>query len=110
MFKSVSPKLNVNEMEESILKFWNDEEIFKKSTENRKGGREYIFFEGPPTANGKPGVHHVLARSFKEDLGLADAVKGISVDVEEFRKAGDMKSWREIDTQLREALNAGRVQ
>ncbi len=66
MFKPVSPKLNVNEMEESVLKFWNDEDIFKKSTENRKGGREYIFFEGPPTANGKPGVHHVLARSFKD--------------------------------------------
>ena len=66
MFKPVSPKLNVNEMEEAVLKFWNDEDIFRKSTENRKGGREYIFFEGPPTANGKPGVHHVLARSFKD--------------------------------------------
>ena len=66
MFKPVSPKLNVNEMEEAVLKFWNDEEIFRKSTENRKGGKEYIFFEGPPTANGKPGVHHVLARSFKD--------------------------------------------
>ncbi len=66
MFKPVSPKLNVNEMEESVLKFWNDEKIFEKSTENRKGGKEYIFFEGPPTANGKPGVHHVLARSFKD--------------------------------------------
>ena len=66
MFRPVSPKLNVNEMEEAILKFWNDEEIFRKSTENRKGGKEYIFFEGPPTANGKPGVHHVLARSFKD--------------------------------------------
>ena len=51
MFKPVSPKLNVNEMEEGILKFWKDEDIFKRSTENRKGGREYVFYEGPPTAN-----------------------------------------------------------
>ena len=50
MFKPVSPKLNVNEMEEAVLKFWNDEEIFRKSTENRKGGREYIFFEGFPVS------------------------------------------------------------
>lgn len=66
MFKPVSAKFDVNEMEESILKFWKENDIFKKSTENRKGGREYIFFEGPPTANGKPGVHHVLARSYKD--------------------------------------------
>ena len=44
MFKPVSSKLNVNEMEESVLKFWNDEKIFEKSTENRKGDKEYIFF------------------------------------------------------------------
>ena len=66
MFKPVSAKLNVNEMEEGVLKFWKDADIFKKSTENREGGKEYVFFEGPPTANGKPGVHHVLSRSFKD--------------------------------------------
>lgn len=66
MFKPVSPKLNVNEMEEGILKFWKDEDIFRRSTENRKGGREYVFYEGPPTANGKPGVHHVISRSVKD--------------------------------------------
>ena len=66
MFKPVSPKLNVNEMEEGILKFWKDEDIFKRSTENRKGGREYVFYEGPPTANGRPGVHHVISRSVKD--------------------------------------------
>ncbi len=66
MFKPVSPKLNVNKMEEAILQFWKDENIFQKSTDIRKGGPEYVFFEGPPTANGKPGVHHVISRSIKD--------------------------------------------
>ncbi len=66
MFKPVSAKLNVNEMEEGILKYWKEKDIFQKSTDNRAGKKEYIFFEGPPTANGKPGVHHVLSRSFKD--------------------------------------------
>lgn len=66
MFKPVSPKFNANEMEEGILKFWRDEDIFKRSTANREGGQEYVFYEGPPTANGKPGVHHVISRSVKD--------------------------------------------
>ncbi|MBR6090477.1 MAG: isoleucine--tRNA ligase, partial [Anaerolineaceae bacterium] len=84
MFKPVSSRLNVNEMEESILKFWNDEKIFEKSTENRKGGKEYIFFEGPPTANGKPGVHHVLARSFKDIILRYRTMQGCHIS----RKGG----------------------
>lgn len=66
MFKSVSSKLNVNEMELSVLKFWEENDIFKKSVEQRKGGENYVFYEGPPTANGLPGVHHILARVFKD--------------------------------------------
>ena len=66
MFKPVSPKLNVNEMEEGILKFWKDQDIFHKSTAVRKGGPKFVFYEGPPTANGKPGVHHVISRSIKD--------------------------------------------
>lgn len=66
MFKPVSPKLNVNEMEEGILRFWKDQDIFHKSTAVRKGGPKFVFYEGPPTANGKPGVHHVISRSIKD--------------------------------------------
>ena len=51
MFKPVSPKLNVTSMEENVLKFWKQAEIFKKTVEQRKGGPEYVFYEGPPTAN-----------------------------------------------------------
>jgi len=66
MFKPVSSKLNVNEMELSILEYWKTEDVFKRSVENRNGKPEYVFYEGPPTANGLPGVHHVLARAFKD--------------------------------------------
>ncbi|MGW8250203.1 MAG: class I tRNA ligase family protein, partial [Anaerolineales bacterium] len=65
MFKPVSPKLNLNLMEEEVLRFWKRERIFEKTGARREGSQEYVFYEGPPTANGKPGVHHVLARAFK---------------------------------------------
>jgi hypothetical protein len=70
MFKPVSSKLSVTSMEENVLKFWKQSEIFKKTVEQRQGAPEYVFYEGPPTANGKPGVHHVLARAFKDMFPL----------------------------------------
>jgi len=66
MFRPVSPKLNVNLMEEAVLRFWKAHDIFRESGLKREGGPEFVFYEGPPTANGRPGVHHVLARAFKD--------------------------------------------
>jgi isoleucyl-tRNA synthetase len=66
MFKPVSSKLNITQIEETILRMWKIRHIFKKSEEKRRGRPEYVFYEGPPTANGIPGVHHVLARAFKD--------------------------------------------
>lgn len=66
MFKPVSPKLNITQVEESILRTWKIRHIFEKCEEQRRGSPEYVFYEGPPTANGIPGVHHVLARAFKD--------------------------------------------
>ncbi|NWG07938.1 MAG: isoleucine--tRNA ligase [Chloroflexi bacterium] len=79
MFKPVSPKLNVTSMEEGVLKFWKQREIFKKTVEQRVGGPEYVFYEGPPTANGKPGVHHVLARAFKDMFPRYKIMRGYHV-------------------------------
>ena len=79
MFKSISPKLNVTSMEENVLKFWKQHEIFKKTVEQRVGGPEYVFYEGPPTANGKPGVHHVLARAFKDMFPRYKIMRGFHV-------------------------------
>ena len=77
MFKPVSPKLHVTSMEENVLKLWKQAEIFKKTVEQRDGGPEYVFYEGPPTANGKPGVHHVLARAFKDMFPRYKIMRGL---------------------------------
>jgi isoleucyl-tRNA synthetase len=66
MFQPVSPKLNVTLMEEGVGRFWKMHDIFHQSDKLREGAQEYVFYEGPPTANGKPGVHHILARAFKD--------------------------------------------
>ena len=79
MFKPVSSKLNVTSMEEGVLKFWKQAEIFKKTVEQREGAPEYVFYEGPPTANGKPGVHHVLARVFKDMFPRYKIMRGYHV-------------------------------
>jgi len=79
MFKSVSSKLNVPSMEENILKMWKKQGVFKKTVEQRKGKPEYVFYEGPPTANGRPGVHHVLARAFKDMFPRYKIMRGYHV-------------------------------
>ncbi len=79
MFKPISPKLNVTLMEEGVLRFWKSQDIFQKSLATREGGPEYVFFEGPPTANGKPGVHHVLARAFKDIFPRYKTMNGYHV-------------------------------
>ncbi len=79
MFKSVSPKLNVIALEEAVLKFWKTRQIFEKTVVQRKGGPEYVFYEGPPTANGKPGVHHVEAHAFKDIFPRYKIMNGFHV-------------------------------
>ena len=79
MFKPVSPKLDAIQMEEKILAYWKDHDIFHQSMKIREGGKEYVFFEGPPTANGKPGVHHVLARAFKDIFPRYKTMQGYHV-------------------------------
>ena len=60
MFKKVEPTMNFAPIEEKILDFWNKEQVFEKSIENRKDAPNYVFYEGPPTANGMPHAGHVL--------------------------------------------------
>jgi len=66
-------------MEEKVLRHWQRQDIFHKSLDQRNGGSEYIFYEGPPTANGKPGVHHVLARAFKDIFPRYKTMQGFHV-------------------------------
>ena len=84
MFREVSARVNVIQLEEDILRFWKEQRIFEKSIEIRKGGPLYVFYEGPPGANGSPGVHHVLARLYKDVVCRYWTMKGYHVP----RKAG----------------------
>jgi isoleucyl-tRNA synthetase len=79
MFKSVNARLDVPSMEDNVLKMWKKQDIFKKTVEQRKGKPEYVFYEGPPTANGRPGVHHVLARAFKDMFPRYKTMRGFHV-------------------------------
>jgi isoleucyl-tRNA synthetase len=80
MFKPVSSRLNIPVEEEAQLRFWKANDIFKKSSDERKDRPPFVIFEGPPTANGKPGVHHVLARAFKDMFPRYKTMQGYFVD------------------------------
>lgn len=76
MFKPVSSKFNFPKMEEEILRFWQKNSIFQKSIVIRQGKPRFTLYEGPPTANGNPGIHHVLARVFKDVIPRYKVMKG----------------------------------
>lgn len=67
-------------MEEDVLHFWKANDIFKKSSDERKDRQPFVIYEGPPTANGKPGIHHVLARAFKDMFPRYKTMNGFYVD------------------------------
>ena len=77
-------QLNLNDVAENVSKFWKHNETFKKSVETRQGNPEYVFYEGPPSANGMPGIHHVMARALKDIFCRYQTQNGKQV----FRKAG----------------------
>lgn len=66
MFKAVNAQVDIQKLERDQLNFWKLNRIFERTMEEREGGPNYVFYEGPPTANGRPGTHHVLARAFKD--------------------------------------------
>lgn len=84
MYEKVSTNLNFVEREKKIEQFWKDNDIFRKSMENRKEGETYTFYDGPPTANGKPHIGHVLTRVIKDMIPRYRTMKGYMVP----RKAG----------------------
>lgn len=82
-FKTLSQDL-VDEREQRVVKYWQDIDLLKRSVETREGQEDFVFYEGPPTANGKPGIHHVMARTLKDMTCRYKTMQGYRVN----RKAG----------------------
>ena len=82
-FKPLSD-CSVAETEKQLADFWQEQDILNQSIENRKDNQPFVFFEGPPTANGRPGIHHVLARTLKDTVTKHKVMQGYKV----VRKAG----------------------
>ena len=83
-FKEVKTKSSVTEREEDVLNYWKEKNIPERSISEKEGDPQFIFYEGPPTANGKPGIHHVLSRTLKDTVCRYKTMKGYQVK----RKAG----------------------
>ena len=84
MYQKVSTDMNFAQREEEVIKFWRDEDIFKKTVKLREGAPAFTFFDGPPTANGKPHIGHVETRAIKDIIPRYRTMKGYDV----LRKAG----------------------
>ena len=77
-------QLNLSDVNKEMLKVWDEKDVFKRSLESREGDPPFVFYEGPPSANGMPGIHHVIARSIKDIFCRYKTMKGFLVN----RKAG----------------------
>ncbi|PKO23395.1 MAG: isoleucine--tRNA ligase, partial [Chloroflexi bacterium HGW-Chloroflexi-1] len=83
-FQPVSPQVDLPAMEQGVLRFWKEADVFRKTMAQTADGPRYVFYEGPPTANGRPGIHHVLARVFKDIFPRYKTMRGYYV----LRKGG----------------------
>ena len=84
MYKKVEANLNFVDRERQVEEFWKEHDIFKKSIEQRDGAPSFTFYDGPPTANGKPHIGHVLTRVIKDMIPRFQTMKGHKIR----RKAG----------------------
>jgi len=101
MFRQVDAKVNFPQLEDSILRFWKEQRIFDKSLEAKRGGPRYVFYEGPPSVNGSPGVHHVLPRLYKDVVCRYWTMKGFHVP----RKAGWDAHGLPVELEVEKALD-----
>ena len=81
MYKKVPTDLKFVDREREVLEFWKDNDIFNKSIEEKKDSETYMFYDGPPTANGKPHIGHVLTRVIKDMIPRYRTMKGYKVVV-----------------------------
>jgi isoleucyl-tRNA synthetase len=83
-FKPVSSKVDFAALEEQVLQFWREQQVFRRTWQERQDAPLFMLYEGPPTANGSPGIHHVLARVYKDCIPRFKTMKGYRA----FRKGG----------------------
>ncbi len=109
-FEPVDPRVSFPEVERRILEFWRAADVFHRSLAQREGAPEWVFFEGPPTANGKPGIHHTESRTFKDVYPRFKTMTGYKVP----RKAGwdchglpvELEVEKEIGTKTKRDIEA----
>jgi isoleucyl-tRNA synthetase len=109
-FEPVDPKVSFPELEQRILRFWRAEDVFHRQLEEHRDGPLWVFYEGPPTANGKPGIHHTESRTFKDIYPRFKAMTGHHVP----RKAGwdchglpvELEVEKEIGTKTKRDIEA----
>ena len=94
-------QLSLPDLEEDVLDWWQDHDIFARSVEEREGQPTFTFYEGPPTANGTPGIHHVLARAIKDIFCRYKTMQGYQVD----RKAGWDTHGLPVEIEVEEELD-----
>lgn len=100
MFKQYEEKVSYPKLEENILAFWKENKIFEKSISTRENKETFTFNEGPPTANGKPGIHHVMSRTLKDLVCRYKTMKGYQVN----RKAGWDTHGLPVEIEVEKAL------
>jgi isoleucyl-tRNA synthetase len=101
MFKKVKSNVDLVKLEEKILKFWKESNIFEKTLKKNEFKEKFVFYEGPPTANGAPGVHHVLSRVYKDIFPRYKTMKGYYVP----RKAGWDTHGLPVEIEIEKKLN-----
>ncbi len=109
-FEPVDPRVRFPDLERRILAFWRDADVFRRQLEQRRDGPLWVFYEGPPTANGKPGIHHMESRTFKDVYPRFKAMTGHHVP----RKAGwdchglpvELEVEKEIGTRTKRDIEA----
>src|SRR6266566_4527388 len=101
MFEAVVQRVSFPDLEKQLMARWKEEETFQRSLDLRQGQKRFVFYEGPPTANGKPATHHILARAFKDLFGRYKTMKGFYVE----RKAGWDTHGLPVEIEVEKKLN-----
>lgn len=99
-FQPFDPSVKPSDLESDVLQFWRDRDAFVQSVSRRPAEKSFVFYEGPPTANGRPGIHHVLARTFKDIICRYRTMRGFRVE----RKGGWDTHGLPVELQVEKAL------